>query len=195
MTTIVEKEAIIFSRDFLNSTKLNSLENLKEKVTSKLYFFNREKDKLFFLNILRKEIETNKLDHEKICKLNNCPISNDCEIVLFVIDQEIEDVSKYYTFQPKNEDEFTIEERVNLHNKLNQIAEKLSESGHGQQIIFEEIESLKENFNLGKRNWFQFLKGKLMDLVIGKILDETIIKGIFYSLKEGFDSINGIIEK
>lgn len=46
---IVEEEAKKFyNRGFLNNGKVNSLENLKSTLVSKLYDFNRERDKLDF---------------------------------------------------------------------------------------------------------------------------------------------------
>jgi hypothetical protein len=41
----------------------------------------------------------------------------------------------------------------------------------GQEVIFEEIQDLKENLkNLKKKNWGELLKGKLFDMAIGKLI-------------------------
>lgn len=194
MESIVEKEENRFSRDFFNSPKNNNLENLKSLLTDRLYNFNREKDKLFFLNVLRKEVENEKLEHEKTCNSKNCSVSDEKNLGLFVIDQEIDDISEYYEFKPKSDDIFSTQERVDFHNKLNEIADKLKELGYGQEILFEEIDSLKENFNLGKKNWFQLLKGKLIDLGLQKVLNETIIKDLYQELSDGYDIVKTMIE-
>ena len=194
MENIVEKEAKQFSDRFFNSPRINNLENLKSLLTDKLYNFNRDKDKLFFLNVLRKEIENEKLEHEKKCTTKNCAFSQEKDLGIFVVDQEIDDISEYYEFKPKPEDEFSTEERVDFHNRLNEIADRLEKLGYGQEIIFEEIDSLKENFNLGKKNWFQLLKGKLIDLGLQKVLNETIIKDLYQELTDGFDIVKNMID-
>ena len=191
---IVEKEAKDFKYDFFDGELICSIDNLKDKLTSKLYNFNRDKDKLFFLNVLRKEVEKEKLEHEKTCThVGSCSISEEKETGMFVIDQEIEGISNYYDFEPKKEDQFDVADRVDLHNKLNDIADKLTKLGYGQEIIFTEIDELKEQFNLGKKNWFQLLKGKLLDLTVSKTLEETVVKEVYETLSEGFEHLPSLI--
>jgi hypothetical protein len=192
---IVEKEAKRFIHNFFNSEYICNIDNLKSSLSSKLYNFNRDKDKLFFLSVLRKEVELEKLEHEKTCKTLNCSISEEKETGLFVIDQEIDSINKYYEFEPNIDDKFKIEEQVDLHNKLNQIEEQLKKLGYGQEVIFNEIEELKENFNLGKKNWFQLVKGKLFDLAVSKVVEETIIKELYNELAKGFKDFPNIIDK
>jgi hypothetical protein len=194
MENIVEKEAKQFLRHFTKG-RIITMETLKSKLTEKLYNFNRDKDKLFFLNVLRKEVENEKIEHEKTCNTPNCSISEDNALGLFLIDQEIEGISEYYEYKPKPDDEFSTQERVDLHNKLNIIADKLEEMGLGQEIIFDEIDSLKENFNLGKKNWFQLLKGKLIDLGIKHILEVAILKDLYGELSDGYDIVKSMISK
>jgi ribosomal protein L11 methylase PrmA len=91
-------------------------------------------------------------------------------------------------------DEFSVEQESELHNKLNNILKKLNEQGFGQQIIFDEIEDLKNHFNLGKKNWFQLLKGKVVDLTFKKILNKTIVQEIYNQLSEGFEQVVKMIE-
>ena len=62
------------------------------------------------------------------------------------------------------------------------------------QVIFEEIEDLKNHFNLGKKNWFQLLKGKVVDLTLKKILNKTIVQEIYNQLSEGFEQAVKMIE-
>ncbi len=192
---IVEKEAERFIDGFFSGAIICDIKHLKDNLTSKLYNFNRNKDKLFFLNVLRKEVEQEKFEHEKTCNTVGCSTSEEKETELFVIDQEIEEINEYYTFEPKKEDEFEISDRVNLHNKLNGIIDNLTELGYGQEIIFNEIDELKEQFNLGKKSWFQLMKCKLFDLTVSKTLEETIVKEIYETLSEGFENLPSLIEK
>ena len=41
-------------------------------------------------------------------------------------------------------------------------------------MLFEEIESLKSHFGLGKKTWFQLLKVKIVDVAIDKVIEEAI---------------------
>jgi hypothetical protein len=189
---IVETEANQFSKRLFRGGKTNTLENLKSKITMKLYDFNRDRDKLDFLKILRVNSIADKEKHMKTC--NGCGYDKEIDIGIFAIDQEIDDINRFFTYEPKPEDEFSVEQESELHNKLNNILEKLEEQGFGQQIIFEEIEDLKNHFTLGKKNWFQLLKGKVVDLTIKKVLDKTIVQEIYNQLSEGFEQATKMIE-
>ena len=70
----------------------------------------------------------------------------------------------------------------------------MTELGFGQQIIFDELDELKEHLNLGKKNWFQLLKGKLFDLTVSITLEETVIKGVYETLSDGFEDLPNLIE-
>ncbi|RXR33159.1 hypothetical protein EQG68_05870 [Flavobacterium piscinae] len=102
-------------------------------------------------------------------------------------------MKKYYYFEPKSDEEFSINEESSLHLKLNQIIEKLEKQGFGQQIIFDEIEELKNHFNLGKKTWFQLLKGKLIDLTIENALEKTVVQEIYSNLSEGYEHFTKMI--
>ncbi|WP_028873171.1 hypothetical protein [Psychroserpens burtonensis] len=189
---IVETEANQFSKRLFRGGKTNTLENLKSKITMKLYDFNRDRDKLDFLKILRVNSIADKEKHMKTC--SGCGYDKEIDIGIFAIDQEIDDINRFYTFEPKSDDEFSVEQESELHNKLNNILEKLEKQGFGQQIIFEEIEDLKNHFNLGKKNWFQLLKGKVVDLTLKKVLDKTIVQEIYNQLSDGFEQVVKMIE-
>lgn len=189
---IVEKEALKFNsnRGFYKSAR--TLESLKSNLTTKLYDFNRDRDKLDFLKILREKAVEEKIEHAKTCR--GCSFDETRNIAIFAIDQEIDQISRFYTYEPKSDDEFSVDEESKLHNKLNDILEKLEKQGFGQQIIFEEIEDLKNHFNLGKKNWFQLLKGKVVDLTLKKVLDKTIVQEIYNHLSDGFEQVVKMIE-
>lgn len=189
---IPEQEAIDFyGHEFLNRGKINNLENLKSALTLKLYDFNRNKDKLDFLKILNIECSQELEKHMKNCV--GCGFEKEKKIAIFAIEQEIENINSYYTFEPKNEDVFLSEEESKLHNKLNEIIKKLEKQSFGQQIIFEEIEELKNHFNLGKKTWFQLLKGKLIEMTIESVLEKTVAQEIYNNLSEGFEHVKKMI--
>lgn len=60
----------------------------------------------------------------------------------------------------------------NLNKKIDEVLLRLQKLGFGQEIIFNEIEELRElQTKLSKKSWGQLLKGKLVDLAIEKIVD------------------------
>ncbi|MBF4518555.1 hypothetical protein IRZ71_19540 [Flavobacterium sp. ANB] len=189
---VVEEEANSFYRDLFSRGKIHNLANYKSDLTLKLYDFNKNRDKLDFLKILRIKAVTDMDNHMKNC--NGCGYEKEKKIGIFAIDQEIDDINRFYTYQPQPEQAFTNQEESNLHSKLNDILSELEKQGFGQQIIFDEIEDLKNHFNLGKKTWFQLLKGKLIDLTTEKILEKTIIASIFRTLSEGFQEVSKLIE-
>ena len=190
---IIEKEAEEFYEyGFLNSGIYENLENIKSSLTTKLYNFNRERDKLDFLKIIRQIAIKDKEEHMKSC--NGCGYDKARDIAVFAIDQEVDEINSFFTHKPKSNDEFSVEQESELHNKLNNILKKLNEQGFGQQIIFDEIEDLKNHFNLGKKNWFQLLKGKVVDLNFKKVLNKTIVQEIYNQLSEGFEQVVKMIE-
>lgn len=187
---IVEDEAIKFYKlGFLNNGKVNSLENLKSVLDSKLYSFNRDRDKLDFLKILKVNCSNDIEKHMKNC--NGCGYDKERNIAIFTIEQEIDSINKYYSFEPKEEEEFTLEEESRLHSKLNKIIDNLQKLSYGQQIIFDEIDELKNHFNLGKKNWFQLAKGKFFDLTVEKV----VVVEMFDNLSEGFEQVTKMLNK
>ena len=192
MSDVIKREAIEYADcEFFNGSIIPTTDNLTRKLSSKLYNYRRNNDKLSFLNILRSEVLNQKLKHEEKCpKIKaDCLTSQEKETGLFVIDQEIEIISKSSQYQAKNLEEFSSEQKSELYNSIHEIKNKLNELGHGQQIIFDELDELKKHFNLGKKNWFQLLKGKLFDLTVTKIIDKTIVKEVYDMLSEGFDDL------
>lgn len=131
-------------------------------------------------------------NHMKNC--NGCGYEKERKIGIFAIDQEIDDVNRFYNYEPQPEQTFTSQEESNLHSKLNDIISELEKQGYGQQIIFDEIEDLKNHFNLGRKGWFQLVKGKLFDLTAEKVLEKTVIAGIFTTLSDGFQEVSKLIE-
>lgn len=189
---IIEKEASVFYGRLYENGKINNLENLKEYIVSKLNLFNRDRDKLDFLKIIRQRSFDTIEEYKK-----NYPRSyyqEHREYGIFVIDQEIDEINNSYSHKPKTEDEFTVAEESQLHNRLNDILVELKEQGYAQQIIFEEIEDLKNHFNLGKKNWFQLLKGKVVDLIDKKVLDNRIVQETYNQLSAGYEQVAKMIE-
>lgn len=73
----------------------------------------------------------------------------------------------------------------NLNAKLDQALLNLQKLGFGQEIIFEELEEMREQIGkLNKKNWGQLLKGKLMDLAVGQVLNKETAGDVFRFLTD-----------
>ena len=190
---IIEEEANNFIEDFYEGIKINNIENLKDKLTTKLYVFNKDKDKLDFLKILRQGSLIQKEEFLNKYQAPRDDYAKDRVNGLFVIDQEIDSINEYYKYEPKAKDKFTPEEESALHTKLNDIIDKLEKQGLGQKIIYDEIESLKNHFNLGKKNWFQLLRSKVVDLTVEKVLEKTAVAAIYETLSDGYKDFAKLI--
>jgi hypothetical protein len=75
-----------------------------------------------------------------------------------------------------------------LNNKIDSIIDHLKKLGYGQEIIFDEIEELRElDGKLSKKSWRQLLKSKLFDLAVEEVINKDVAKEIYeYLTKESF---------
>lgn len=188
---IVETQAKTFIKDLYRlERRILNMELLKERIDDKLINFKRNRDKLDFLKVLKVEIENDLRNHLLTCSNSNCGYENQTNIALFLVSQEVDYINETYTYIPKSEDQFSVEEETSSHNKLNEILERLNKQGVGQEIIFEEIESLKNHFNLGKKTWFQLAYGKVFSVTGDKMIGESVSKEIINQITDMFhDSI------
>ena len=77
------------------------------------------------------------------------------------------------------------ENKVEFDKTIDEILTKLEKLGYGQQIIFDEIEELKDlHSNLNKKNFGQILKGKLLDLALAKLIENDTISFIYKTITD-----------
>lgn len=188
MNIVKEQAEQFFKRSLFGGIKTNTLSNLKSKMDSETYIFNRYEDKALFYETLRPLVIEEKLTHEKNCNTKDCTFSRDRNNAIFLIDQAINELTEYVDVETTNEKHFSNEERSRLEDQLNEMRELLVKLGYGQEVIFEEIEELKNHTKLGKKNFFQLAKGKMFDLGVEKIVEKTVIEQAWSILKNGFDS-------
>jgi len=187
---LIETLAKEFVEDLFLTDYILDMEILKQRLETKLSVFRRNKDKLDFLKILITETRNNIIEHERTCTNPNCGYEKDKNLGIFLMQQEIDYINETYIFIPKSDDQFTVEEETSLHCKLNEILDRLNKQGLGQEILFDEIESLKNHFNLGKKTWLQLAYGKMISVTGEKMIEESISKEIIYQIKDIFnDSI------
>jgi hypothetical protein len=184
--TIPESQAKIFAEEYYNAGDTNTIERLKGRLDSKLYLFNKDKDKLDFMKVLIQEIHLDIEDHEKRCTRKDCEYRELRAEGLFLIEQEIDAINEYFEFVPKKDDAFSTDDEISLHNKLNDIIEHLKKQDLGQEILFEEIESLKNHFSLGKKTWFQLARVKMFDVAVEKGIEMVVVQQVIDALADGY---------
>jgi len=72
-----------------------------------------------------------------------------------------------------------------LNEKIDEIIDTLKKQDFGQEILFNELQELKELYSkLNKKNWGQLLKGKLIDLGLAQVINKEVMGEIFSELTE-----------
>lgn len=72
------------------------------------------------------------------------------------------------------------EKSTEIDKKIDLILKHLTKLGYGQQIIFEEIEEIRDlQSKLPKKSWGQLLKGKLFDLALDEIISKEVAAEVF----------------
>ncbi len=82
----------------------------------------------------------------------------------------------------ENYDDIIQDQKI-MSSRIDEIIEKLTSLGYGQEILFEEIEELKGMYGkMTKKNWGQLVKGKLFDLALGKVVENETISWIYEAM-------------
>ena len=72
-----------------------------------------------------------------------------------------------------------------LNQKIDEIIETLNKQNLGQEILFDELQELKDLYSkLNKKNWGQVLKGKLIDLGLAQVINKDVMEAIFKELTD-----------
>ena len=70
--------------------------------------------------------------------------------------------------------------KENIDLKIDELIDKLDKLGLGQEILFNELEELKDLYTkLNKENWGQLIKGKLIDLGLSQVISTDTMKMIY----------------
>ncbi|MHB0756953.1 hypothetical protein [Polaribacter sp. M15] len=70
-----------------------------------------------------------------------------------------------------------------LDKKIEKITQMLIKLGYGQEIIFNEMEEIRNlHSKLNKKNWSELVKGKLIDLGLSQVINKETISKIFETL-------------
>jgi hypothetical protein len=69
--------------------------------------------------------------------------------------------------------------------RIDEVAEELRKQGYGQEILFEELQEIKEAYSsMNKKNWGQLVKGKLVDIALGKLVENDTLKYIYHHVTD-----------
>jgi hypothetical protein len=69
--------------------------------------------------------------------------------------------------------------------KIDEIREELKKSDLGHEILYNELQELKELYlTLNKKSWGQLLKGKLFDIALGKLVDNATIALVYEAITD-----------
>lgn len=80
----------------------------------------------------------------------------------------------------KNSKASNSQDRDNIDKKLDDIITKLKALGYGQEILFDELEELRElQIILSKKTWSQVLKGKIIDMGIENVISKETAAMIY----------------
>lgn len=72
-----------------------------------------------------------------------------------------------------------------INERVDEIIRRLTQLGYAQEIIFDEIEELKELYTtLNKKNWGQLVKGKIVDLALSKLVENDTLSYIYEKLTD-----------
>ena len=172
---VIESKAYEFIDRNLDSS--NSTDELISDLESQLYKFNRDKDKLKYLTVVSQYVQEEAVNHAKECKsLATCGKSKIHREATFFINQMLEE----YGIGINNEEIFSSEERYENNKKLDALLEEIEKLKMGQEIIYDdlikEIEELKNLYFIGKKNWYQNLAGKSLEMVASDVVSETVSK-------------------
>lgn len=150
-------------------------ERFKEEIDSKLDDFNSDNDKLIFLNILKTYDKKRLKEHNVECSKSSCKKDDEHETLMYYIDGFINKLNLDET-----DDYYTYEERESISTQLDKILKEVEKLRFGQEVIHDEveedIEDLKSNLNLTKKNWADKVKGKAFTWVMEKTVNKFLIK-------------------
>lgn len=174
--SIPEKEGIKF--DIFYGPEPESLKIFRDRLQTELWNFDSDNDKMIFLNANKNKVKKEKETLKCGCGRASCNNDEKFELALFVLQQFTDELNGDYSQTPY--DPFSTDEASEINEKLDQILSKFDRMSTEHEVIFEEIEDLRNHItNMNKKTWFQLLKAKLGDIGMNTALApfiEPIIK-------------------
>jgi hypothetical protein len=171
MNIVIENAKRFVDEVFRGSIPVHG--TFEEEFESNIGWLRTDKDKIDYINYIIKELNTIFEIHQKGCRDEQCNKPYHYQMITYFLQHELADFGIVF-----NEDSFTTEDKLKADDILQKIIDDLNEIKAGQEVIFNEINELKDLYFLGKKKWYQLLAGKSFDMVASGIVSETVCKKI-----------------
>jgi hypothetical protein len=163
-----EEKAERFIDEYVDGMRLFDEGTFVSQLQSEIFPF-RDREKINLLTTIKTDVEKRKFDHEQTCSSSpeKCNTTKKFNKALMFISQEMEELgimADRPTDFPNSEADFSESQMEKLHEKIDDVLYKLDKMGLGQEIIYEEIEQLKNDAG-------RVTKKDLGLMVIGKIVE------------------------
>jgi len=155
------------------------LSDFTDSLEQELSEYYRDEFKLKILTAVKETARSEAEQHDVDCRKGaDCDTARAYKKALFLVAQEIDkisdDINSYGEFNRLNAgfkgETFTEEQKDDITASLDKLAQ-------GQEIIFNEIEELKELlYVLNKKNWLEVLKGKATDKGLDAVLSIEVLR-------------------
>lgn len=166
---------------------ISSADHILSEAKSVVYDIDKGVDKIRFLNFILEKNNADYTEHLKVCRdKEDCPKNYAYEGVAYYLSQELDRLGAGI-----DGDTFTEAERNEAESKLDKILKDLNEVKLGQQVIFEELNEMRDLFFLGKKKWYQLFIGKSVDMTASGIVSETISKQMIEEAKRHLPALLG----
>lgn len=96
------------------------------------------------------------------------------------------------TAQPQ--DEFSSDEERNIYEILDSIVAEQKKANAGQEVLFNEINELKDYIVLGKKGFRQMATGKVAEMVVSGVIDKTVGNNIYETITAGLNNVVKLID-
>ena len=185
---LVERINRIFNYQINNSS---TVKKFIERIDEELILFKNISEKEKFLLMFCEKIKQERDEHEKTCDdPDYCKKSILLKESEYFVSQRLEENSFIHF---KEMDFFSKEEKAVLNKKIDDLLFEVKILKMGQELIYNdlytEFEDLKNLYFIGKKNWKQVFLGKLSEMVLSGVIDETISKKIIHLIKEQIPDI------
>ncbi len=173
---LISKQAEKFTLYNLDTNK--SYQEFIQLVNHELLQYSQFSHKVQFIETVMCEVRKEYEEH-----LPDCTTKDDCD-QNFYFESIIFFLNELRTIQNNNltEQEFKEVDIIRYRTGIDEILIKLNEIQGVQEFTYEDFieqfEELKSYFFLNKKSWNQMLAGKLLEMVAGGIISETVSKQI-----------------
>ncbi len=141
------------------------------QLQSEVYKFKRVEDKLIFLNRSIVAVEKEKEKDNK-----GGFIRSYYDGIIYFIQQEMDELNEKEGSSPEY---FTPQERVDI---IESIEELKRTTLTGQEVLFNEIEELKNQLHQKKKTFYEVAKGKIFSFAVDKVTDPETLGKIYHKL-------------